>query len=58
MVRKSHQCTADSIAKEFQTFTGVNVSAKTVQRELHEMGSPSPMPSVGWSGVGHTVTGL
>lgn len=36
MVGKS--CSADSVAEEFRTATGINVSTKTVRRELSVMG--------------------
>ncbi len=37
-MHKGQQCSSDSIAEEFQTSTGINISAKTVQRKLHGMG--------------------
>lgn len=38
IVRKSRQSSADSITAEFQTSSGINISTKTVRRELHGMG--------------------
>ena len=38
IVRKSGQSSADSITAEFQTSSGINISTKTVRRELHCMG--------------------
>ena len=38
MVCKSRQRSAESIAKGFRASTGINVSTKTVWRELHGMG--------------------
>jgi len=36
-VRKSHQLSAEWIAKDLQTLCGLQISAKTVRRELHGM---------------------
>ncbi|CAI9611479.1 unnamed protein product [Staurois parvus] len=57
-VRRSHQLSAESIAKDLQTWCGLQMSPTTVRRELHGMGfhglqqlhpslpSPSAMQSV------------
>ncbi|CAI9619329.1 unnamed protein product [Staurois parvus] len=37
-VRKSHQLSAESIAKNLQTPCGLHISTTTVHRELHGMG--------------------
>ncbi|CAI9591148.1 unnamed protein product, partial [Staurois parvus] len=37
-VRRSHQLSAESIAKELQTLCGLQISTTTVHRELHGMG--------------------
>ncbi|CAI9576519.1 unnamed protein product, partial [Staurois parvus] len=37
-VRRSHQLSAESIAKELQTLCGLQISTTTVRRELHGMG--------------------
>ncbi|CAI9570632.1 unnamed protein product [Staurois parvus] len=37
-VRKSHQLSAESIAKDLQTWCGLQISTTTVRRELHKMG--------------------
>ncbi|CAI9549835.1 unnamed protein product, partial [Staurois parvus] len=37
-VRRSHQLSAESIAKELQTSCGLQISTTTVHRELHGMG--------------------
>ncbi|CAI9554089.1 unnamed protein product [Staurois parvus] len=68
-VRRSHQLSAESIAKNLQTTFGLQISTTTVRRELHGMGfhgraaaysliSPSAMQSVGCRGVKHATTGL
>ncbi|CAI9532644.1 unnamed protein product, partial [Staurois parvus] len=66
-VRRSHQLSAESIAKDLQTWCGLQMSPTTVRRELHEMGfhgeqlhpslpSPSAMQSVRCRGVKHAAT--
>ncbi|CAI9573376.1 unnamed protein product [Staurois parvus] len=40
-VHRSHQLSADSIAKDLQTLCGLQISKTTVHRELHGMGSHS-----------------
>ena len=66
-VRRSRQLSAESIATDLQTSCGLQISSRTVRRELHGMGfhgqapastSPSAMQSVGCSGVKHAATGL
>ncbi|CAI9568868.1 unnamed protein product, partial [Staurois parvus] len=37
-VRRSHQLSAESIAKDLQTSCGLQISTTTVRRELHGMG--------------------
>ncbi|CAI9545748.1 unnamed protein product, partial [Staurois parvus] len=37
-VRRSHQLSAESIAKDLQTWCGLQMSPTTVRRELHGMG--------------------
>ncbi|CAI9574446.1 unnamed protein product, partial [Staurois parvus] len=37
-VRRSHQLSAESIAKDLQTWCGLQISPTTVRRELHRMG--------------------
>ncbi|CAI9582750.1 unnamed protein product [Staurois parvus] len=37
-VRRSHQLSAESIAKDLQTLCGLQISTTTVHRELHRMG--------------------
>ncbi|CAI9616582.1 unnamed protein product, partial [Staurois parvus] len=37
-VRRSHQLSAESIAKDLQTSCGLQISTTTVHRELHGMG--------------------
>ncbi|CAI9584142.1 unnamed protein product, partial [Staurois parvus] len=37
-VRRSHQLSAESIAKDLQNWCGLQISATTVRRELHGMG--------------------
>ncbi|CAI9560332.1 unnamed protein product [Staurois parvus] len=37
-VRRSHQLSAESIAKDLQTWCGLQMSTTTVRRELHGMG--------------------
>ncbi|CAI9538094.1 unnamed protein product, partial [Staurois parvus] len=37
-VRRSHQLSAESIAKDLQTWCGLQISTTTVRRELHGMG--------------------
>ncbi|CAI9613117.1 unnamed protein product [Staurois parvus] len=37
-VRRSHQLSAKSIAKDLQTTCGLQISTTTVRRELHGMG--------------------
>ncbi|CAI9554911.1 unnamed protein product, partial [Staurois parvus] len=39
-VRRSHQLSAESIAKDLQTSCGLQMSTTTVCRELHGMGFP------------------
>ncbi|CAI9609149.1 unnamed protein product, partial [Staurois parvus] len=39
IVCRSRKLSAESIAKDFQTLCGVQISTKTVQIELHGMGS-------------------
>ncbi|CAI9597884.1 unnamed protein product, partial [Staurois parvus] len=41
-VRRSHQLSAESIAKDLQTWCGLQMSPTTVRRELHGMGFPWP----------------
>ncbi|CAI9538219.1 unnamed protein product [Staurois parvus] len=36
--RRSHQLSAESIAKDLQTWCGLQMSPTTVRRELHGMG--------------------
>ncbi|CAI9603171.1 unnamed protein product [Staurois parvus] len=68
-VCRSHQLSAESIAKDLQTSCGLQISTTTVRRELHgrvsmaeqlhpSLTSPSAMQSVGCSGVKHAATGL
>ncbi|CAI9537327.1 unnamed protein product [Staurois parvus] len=69
-VRRSRQLSAESIAKDLQTWCGLQISTITVCRELHGMGFHSrssciqalhhqvQMKSVGCHGVKHTATGL
>ncbi|CAI9560137.1 unnamed protein product [Staurois parvus] len=38
-VRRSHQLSAESIAKYLKTLYGLQISTTTVHRELHGMGS-------------------
>ena len=69
IVCRGRQLSAESIATELQTSCGLQVSSRTVRRELHGMGfhgeqlhpshaSASAMQSVGCSGVEHAATGL
>ncbi|CAI9564055.1 unnamed protein product, partial [Staurois parvus] len=37
-VRRSRQLSAESIAKDLQTWCGLQISTTTMHRELHEMG--------------------
>ncbi|CAI9552083.1 unnamed protein product, partial [Staurois parvus] len=37
-VRRSHQLSAESIAKDLQTSCGLHISTTTVHRERHGMG--------------------
>ncbi|CAI9612153.1 unnamed protein product [Staurois parvus] len=37
-VRISHQLSAESKAKDLQTLCGLQISKRTIHRELHEMG--------------------
>ncbi|CAI9546567.1 unnamed protein product, partial [Staurois parvus] len=37
-VRRSHQLSAESVAKDLQTWCGLQISTTTVHRELHGMG--------------------
>ncbi|CAI9567548.1 unnamed protein product [Staurois parvus] len=68
-VRRSRQLSAESIAKDLQTWCGLQMSPTTVRRELHGMGfhgqAAASKPyitkcneSVGCSGVKHAATGL
>ncbi|CAI9601109.1 unnamed protein product [Staurois parvus] len=68
-VHRSHQLSAESIAKDLQTWCGLQMSTTTVRRELMEwvsmaeqlhpsLPSPSAMQSVGCRGVKHAATGL
>ncbi|CAI9555042.1 unnamed protein product [Staurois parvus] len=68
-VCRSLQLSAESIAKNLQSLSGLQISTTTVHRELHEwvsmaeqlhpsLASPSAMQSVGCSGVKHSPTGL
>ncbi|CAI9555327.1 unnamed protein product [Staurois parvus] len=68
-VHRSHQLSAESIAKDLQTWCGLQISTTTVCREFMEwvsmaeqlhpsLTSPSAMQSVGYSGVKHATTGL
>ncbi|CAI9544600.1 unnamed protein product, partial [Staurois parvus] len=41
-VRRSRQLSAESIAKDLQTWCGLQMSPTTVRRELHGMGFPWP----------------
>ncbi|CAI9603053.1 unnamed protein product [Staurois parvus] len=67
-VHRSHQLSAESIAKDLQTSCGLQIST-TVRRELHRMGfhgrAAASKPYItkcnakrGCSGVKHTATGL
>ncbi|CAI9550266.1 unnamed protein product [Staurois parvus] len=67
--RRSHQLSAESIAKDLQTWCGLQMSPTTVCRELHGMvsraeqlhpslTSPSAMQSIKSHGVKHAATGL
>ncbi|CAI9552625.1 unnamed protein product [Staurois parvus] len=62
-VRRSHQLSAESIAKDLQTWCGLHMSPTTVRRELH--GKPSSCIQASkcnakhrCSGVKHAATGL
>ncbi|CAI9612820.1 unnamed protein product [Staurois parvus] len=68
-VRRSRQLSAESIAKDLQTWCGLQMSPTTVRRDLHGMGFhgraaaskpsiTSAMQSVGCRGVKHATTGL
>ncbi|CAI9570522.1 unnamed protein product [Staurois parvus] len=68
-VLRSHQLSAESIAKDLQTSCGLQISTTTVCIQLHGMGflgqaaafkptKPSTMQSIGCSGVKHAATGL
>ncbi|CAI9572324.1 unnamed protein product [Staurois parvus] len=66
-VRRSRQLSAESIAKDLQTWCGLQMSPTTVRRELHGRGfhgraaaskSPSAMQTVRCRGVKHAATGL
>ncbi|CAI9595116.1 unnamed protein product [Staurois parvus] len=41
-VHRSRQLSAESIAKDLQTWCGLQMSPTTVRRELHGMGFPWP----------------
>ncbi len=62
MVCKTHQRSADSIAKEFQTSTGININTSFMEwvsmaEQLHAS-LTSTMQSVVYSGVKHIATGI